>query len=87
MNRASAAAAVLAVFAIGACNSEPTTAPLSDNTATGSLTRSDSRSQDNDGDEDIVLGSYFQTVGEMTKLVFKGIEVFPQLLILSNQKK
>lgn len=45
------------------------------------------RDFDNDGDEDIVLGSYFQTVGEMTKLVFKGIEVFPQLLILSNQKK
>ena len=42
---------------------------------------------DKDGDEDIVLGSYFQTIGEMTKLVFKGIESFPQLLILSNQKK
>jgi FG-GAP-like repeat len=42
---------------------------------------------DKDGDEDIVLGSYFQTVGEMTKLVFKGVESFPQLLILSNLKK
>ena len=42
---------------------------------------------DKDGDEDIVLGSYFQTIGEMTKLVFKGVESFPQLLILSNLKK
>ncbi len=41
---------------------------------------------DKDGDEDIVLGSYFQTVGEMTKLVFKGVESFPQVLILSNLK-
>ncbi len=42
---------------------------------------------DKDGDEDIVLGSYFHTVGEMTKLIFKGIETFPQLLVLKNQKK
>ena len=42
---------------------------------------------DKDGDEDIVLGSYFHTVGEMTKLIFRGIETFPQLLVLKNQKK
>ena len=41
---------------------------------------------DKDGDMDIVLGSYFQTVGEMTKLIFKGVETFPQLLILTNKK-
>ena len=41
---------------------------------------------DKDGDMDIVLGSYFQTVGEMTKLIFKGVESFPQLLILTNKK-
>jgi FG-GAP-like repeat len=41
---------------------------------------------DKDGDVDIALGSYFHTVGEMTKLLFRGIESFPQLLILKNQK-
>lgn len=42
---------------------------------------------DQDGDVDIVLGSYFHTVGEMTQLLFKGITSFPQLLVLENQKK
>jgi hypothetical protein len=42
---------------------------------------------DHDGDIDIVLGSYFQNVGELTKLVFKGVTSFPQLLVLTNQKK
>ncbi|TLV00288.1 FG-GAP repeat domain-containing protein [Dyadobacter luticola] len=42
---------------------------------------------DKDGDVDIVLGSYFQTLGEMTKLMSHGVLTFPQLLILTNQKK
>jgi hypothetical protein len=42
---------------------------------------------DRDGDVDIVLGSYFHTVGEMTQLIFKGILSFPQLLVLENQGK
>ncbi|GAB3331798.1 VCBS repeat-containing protein [Larkinella ripae] len=42
---------------------------------------------DRDGDIDIVLGSYFHTVGEMTQLLFKGITSFPQLLVLENQGK
>ena len=42
---------------------------------------------DHDGDIDIVLGSYFQNVGELTKLVFKGVTSFPQLLVLTNWKK
>ncbi|MFC5411698.1 FG-GAP repeat domain-containing protein [Larkinella bovis] len=42
---------------------------------------------DQDGDLDIVLGSYFHTVGEMTQLLFRGITSFPQLLVLENQKK
>ncbi|AUD03233.1 FG-GAP repeat domain-containing protein [Spirosoma pollinicola] len=42
---------------------------------------------DQDGDIDIVLGSYFHTVGEMTQLLFKGITSFPQLLVLENQGK
>ncbi|GAB4023480.1 FG-GAP repeat domain-containing protein [Spirosoma koreense] len=42
---------------------------------------------DQDGDVDIVLGSYFHTVGEMTQLLLKGITSFPQLLVLENQKK
>lgn len=42
---------------------------------------------DHDGDTDIVLGSYFHTVGELTQLVFKGTTSFPQLLVLKNEKK
>jgi hypothetical protein len=38
-----------------------------------------------DGKPDLVLGSYFQSVNELTKLIFKGIDTFPQLLILTNQ--
>jgi FG-GAP-like repeat len=41
---------------------------------------------DKDGDIDIVLGSYFHHFGEMTKLLFRGIESFPQLVVLKNQK-
>ncbi|MCE7043563.1 VCBS repeat-containing protein [Dyadobacter sp. CY312] len=42
---------------------------------------------DQDGDLDIVLGSYFHTLNEMTQLVFKGVLSFPQLLVLKNQTK
>jgi len=42
---------------------------------------------DQDGDMDIVLGSYFHSMGEMTKLIFKGVISFPQLLVLTNQHK
>lgn len=42
---------------------------------------------DQDGDTDIILGSYFHTVGEMTQLLFRGITTFPQLLVLENKGK
>jgi hypothetical protein len=42
---------------------------------------------DNDGDLDIILGSYFHTVSEMTKLIFKGVTTFPQLIVLTNELK
>ena len=42
---------------------------------------------DQDGDVDIVLGSYFHNMTEMTKLMFNGITTFPQLLILTNKYK
>ena len=41
---------------------------------------------DKDGDVDIVLGSYFHTVGEVTKLIVQGVSTFPQLLVLYNQQ-
>lgn len=42
---------------------------------------------DQDGDTDIILGSYFQNIGEVTKLMFRGATSFPQLLILENKNK
>lgn len=42
---------------------------------------------DQDGDEDIILGSYFHNIGELSVLMFQGITVYPQLLILENKTK
>ncbi len=42
---------------------------------------------DQDGDIDLVLGSYFQTLGEMTQLFSKGILEFPHLLLLTNENQ
>ena len=42
---------------------------------------------DRDGDQDIVLGSFVYTVGELSKLFTRGVESFPQLLILWNDRK
>ncbi|WP_439557198.1 FG-GAP repeat domain-containing protein [Dyadobacter sp.] len=42
---------------------------------------------DKDGDIDIVLGSYFHTIGEVSKLMARGTVSFPQLLVLTNRKK
>lgn len=42
---------------------------------------------DKDGDIDLVLGSYFQNIGELTKLIAKGATAIPQLLILINKNK
>jgi len=42
---------------------------------------------DQDGDTDIVLGSYFHTINEMSKLISRGQLAFPQLLVLTNRRK
>ncbi len=39
---------------------------------------------DHDGDKDIVLGSYFHNVAEMTKFLGRGIVSFPQALVIWN---
>ncbi len=39
---------------------------------------------DHDGDMDIFLGSYIQSMGELSKLLFKGVETFPQTIVLWN---
>lgn len=41
---------------------------------------------DRDGDEDIILGSFVYSLSELTKLVNKSIETFPQAVILWNDK-
>jgi len=40
-----------------------------------------------DGQPDIIIGSYIHTMNELTKLLFKGVESFPQAVILWNNKK
>lgn len=42
---------------------------------------------DRDGDTDLVLGSYFHNIDEMTKLVARGATSFPTLLVLRNRLK
>lgn len=39
---------------------------------------------DQDNDMDIVLGSYFHNASEVTKLLLKGINGFPQVVVLKN---
>ena len=39
---------------------------------------------DHDGDKDIVLGSYFHNVAEMTKFLGRGLVSFPQALVIWN---
>jgi hypothetical protein len=40
---------------------------------------------DKDGDDDIILGSYFHSLSEVTKMLRNGVEAFPQVLILWNE--
>ncbi|MEY4057180.1 MAG: hypothetical protein RLZ50_392 [Bacteroidota bacterium] len=42
---------------------------------------------DKDGDIDIILGSFIYSIAEMMGLINKGVEHFPQLLLLTNIKK
>jgi len=42
---------------------------------------------DKDGDIDLVLGSYFQSVWELSKLIAEGVATFTQILVLTNRKK
>lgn len=42
---------------------------------------------DRDGDQDIILGSYFQTAAEVAQLAVHSVSSFPQLLVLYNLKK
>jgi len=39
---------------------------------------------DRDGDKDIILGSYFNAVEEMTTFLARGLVSFPQVLVISN---
>lgn len=41
---------------------------------------------DRDGDQDIILGSYFHTAAEVTQLALQSVSSFPQLLVLYNKK-
>lgn len=42
---------------------------------------------DRDGDQDIILGSYFHTAAELAQLAVHSVSSFPQLLVLYNLKK
>ncbi|MBE9466291.1 VCBS repeat-containing protein [Dyadobacter sp. UP-52] len=55
--------------------------------ANGKWLTMDAADFDHDGDQDIVLGSYFHNLSELTTLIFQGITSFPQLLVLTNGTK
>lgn len=55
--------------------------------ATGKWLTLEAADIDRDGDTDLLLGSYFHNIGELTKLMFKGIFSVPQLLVLKNKQK
>jgi hypothetical protein len=42
---------------------------------------------DGDGDQDIILGSFVYSLRELSKLFSSGVESFPQVLILWNDRK
>ena len=41
---------------------------------------------DKDGDTNFFLGSFIFSMADVTKLLLKGFESFPQVLILRNDK-
>ena len=41
---------------------------------------------DRDGDQDIVLGSFVYSVNELAKLVTRGLDAFPQVVVLWNDR-
>jgi hypothetical protein len=55
--------------------------------ASGKWMTMEAADYDQDGDEDIILGSYFHNVSELSVLMFKGTTSFPQLLVLENKSK
>lgn len=55
--------------------------------ATGKWMTMEAADFDKDGDLDIILGSYFHNLSELTKLVFQGVLSFPQILVLKNTTK
>lgn len=42
---------------------------------------------DRDGDQDIIIGSFIYSLSELTKLMSKSIETFPQVVVLWNDNK
>jgi len=42
---------------------------------------------DNDGDDDIVIGSFIYKLGEMSKIVGKGVDKFPSFVVFWNNRK
>lgn len=54
-------------------------------TACGKWLTMDVGDFDNDGYPDIFLGSYFHNVSELSKVMTKGVEAFPEVLLLRYQ--
>ena len=68
----------------GNSNFEASTTPAA---ANGKWLTMEASDIDKDGDIDIVLGSFIYSIAEMMSLINRGVEHFPQLLLLTNIKK
>lgn len=62
------------------------TAHYMNETANGKWLTMDTGDFNNDGYQDIFLGSYFHNANELVKLMSAGIEVFPEVLLLTYQR-
>jgi len=63
------------------------TAYSSPDAANGKWITLEAADLDNDGDDDIIIGSFIYKLGEMSKIVGKGVDKFPNFVVFWNNRK